>query len=70
MTDTLQLDSNKLHNLKRRVHNENFSLRNHLLSILHDSNIVKEIHEFFNRNLKIYANLRNGSWYSKTFDGM
>jgi hypothetical protein len=50
------MGSGKLHYLKRRVNNENASLRTHLLSIVHDSDFVLELKEFLN-GLVLFANL-------------
>ena len=54
--DLHQMGSGKLHYLKRRVNNENMSLRTHLLSIVHDSNSVLELKEFLH-GLVLFANL-------------
>ena len=54
--DLHQMGSGKLHYLKRRVNNENMSLRTHLLSIVHDSDSVLELKEFLH-GLVLCANL-------------
>ena len=55
-------------NLERKVRHENQSLRNHILSIYNDSTIVDILQNYF-PFLPLYANLRNGFWYSKKFTG-
>ena len=57
-----------LHKFQREVHNENHSLRNHLLSILKDSEVVSLVSILLPK-LPLYANLRNGCWYSNKFSG-
>ena len=54
--DLHHMGSGKLHYLKRRVNNENASLRTHLLSIVHDSGFVLELKEFLD-GLVLFANL-------------
>ena len=46
----------KLHYLKRRVNVENGSLRNHLMSVVYDSEFVSVIQSFLN-GWVLYANL-------------
>ena len=46
----------KLHYLKRRVNSENMSLRNHLMSILHDAEVVSQLKDFLDSML-FFANL-------------
>lgn len=59
---------NNLHTLERKVKSENNCLRNHLLSILKDSQVPELIHQLLPK-IKLFANLRNGLWYSNNFSG-
>ena len=62
------IQQNKLYWLQRKVKTEGMSIRNHLMSILHDSNLVSSIRSFLHQSV-LFANLRNGLWYSEKFDG-
>ena len=54
-----------LHTLQRRVKREGGSLRNHLLSIVQDTDVVHAIHDIFSHNqYPLYGNRRNGCWYT------
>lgn len=55
-SDDLQNISGALHILKRRVNAENSSLRTHLKSIIHDSQLVDELKEFLPQ-YPLFANL-------------
>jgi hypothetical protein len=54
--DLNHMGSGKLHYLKRRVNNENTSIRTHLLSVVHDSDSVLELKKFLD-GLALFANL-------------
>lgn len=56
----------KLHILQRRVRvDTNTCLRNHLLSIVDDSERVETVYDLIG-NVAIYSNKRNGEWYINT----
>ena len=55
-TDDPQKRFRSLHILKRRVNAENASLRSHLKSIIHDSQLVVELKEFLPQ-YPLFANL-------------
>jgi hypothetical protein len=59
----------KLHQMKRRIHNENESVRNHLLSIQLNAEWVTQTKEMFPR-FALIANLRNGAWYAESWDSI
>jgi hypothetical protein len=57
MSDNLYEERHlKLHYLKRRVNVENASLRNHLMSIVYDAEVVSEVKSFLN-GWVLFANL-------------
>ena len=57
MSDNLNEERHlKLHYLKRRVKVENASLRNHLMSIVYDAEVVTEVKSFLN-GWVLFANL-------------
>lgn len=59
-------NNNKLHVLQRRVRADtNGSLRNHLLSIIEDSERIENVYNVIG-NISIYANKRCGEWYINT----
>ena len=69
-----------LHLLKRRVHKTTHNRESHLKSILLDSVTVEEVRAFVQDSgggdenqkkevIPMMANLRNGLWYARNFDG-
>ena len=52
-----------LHALQRRVHSSQSGLRDHLLSIVEDSETVLSLLAFLPPELPCFANKRNGCWY-------
>lgn len=51
------LKDSKLFQLKRKVNTENASLRNHLLSIIQDSEIVSQVKDILDENFVLFANM-------------
>ena len=56
----------KFHSQVRAVDGEANCVRNHLLSILEDNEVVDSVHSYFHF-LPLIANLRNGAWYHPSF---
>jgi hypothetical protein len=61
------MEDTKFYHYERKLKIEHLSLRNHLLSILKDSEIVKQISTVLSR-YPCLGNKRNGCWYSHEYD--
>jgi len=57
----------KLHVLQRRVRSDtNGCIRNHLLSIIEDSERIDKVYDVIGSSIALFANKRNGEWYINT----
>ena len=57
----------KLHVLQRRVRSDtNGCLRNHLLSIIEDSERIDKVYDVIGSSIALFSNKRNGEWYINT----
>jgi hypothetical protein len=59
----------KFHQMQRRIHNENESVRNHLLSIQYNAQWVTQTQDML-PGFALIANLRNGAWYAESWDSV